>query len=317
MGAYEWPLPEALHSDAFVGRRDAEAIAAQAADDAPLFLDIGFPGPHPPYDPPAAWIARYRDRNLPIRAVSQADLDAQPLPFRQLRDKHANGHHDATPHIVAAPRALRERQLAHYLANVSLIDREVGRIVDALSAAGRLDDAIVVFTSDHGDCLGDHGHSQKWTMYEEVVRVPLIVRSPRLAARGEVGALVQAIDLAPTLLELAGCAVPEWFEARSLLPALRGEPFPGREAVYCEQGRDVVFQFSDFVSMLRTPRFKYVGFLGESFGQLFDLADDPHEERDRWSDPALRGIRNDLGDALVDWRMRSAYEARDWADAIR
>ena len=76
-----------------------------------------------------------------------------------------NTLHDATPHIVGATRALRERQLAHYLANVALIDREVGRIVDALQQAGRLDNAVVVFTSDHGDTLGDHGHSQKWTMY--------------------------------------------------------------------------------------------------------------------------------------------------------
>jgi arylsulfatase len=202
-------------------------------------------------------------------------------------------------------------------ANVSLIDREVGRIVDALEAAGRRN-AIVVFTSDHGDCLGDHGHAQKWTMYEQVVRVPLVVWGPGLdAGRGEVPAFVQAIDLAPTLLELAGCAVPEWYEARSLVAALRGEPFAGRDAVYCEQGRDVVFQFSDFVSMLRTERFKYVGFLGESFGQLFDLREDPHEERDLWAEPAMRGVREDLRCAWLEWRMRSAYDARDWADSIR
>jgi len=317
LGAYEWPLLEALHADAFVGNSAVEAIAAHADDPAPLFLQVGFPGPHPPYDPPAAWLERYRDVALPFRPVLREDLDAQPPPLVQLREKHANGHHDATPHIVGAPRALRERQLAHYLANVSLIDREVGCIVDALQRAGRLDNAVVVFTSDHGDTLGDHGHSQKWTMYEEVVRVPLVVWSPLLPGRGRIDALVQSIDVAPALLELAGSEVPEWWETRSLLPALRGEPFAGRESVYCEQGRDVVFQFADFMSMLRTDRYKFVHFLGENFGQLFDLDDDPHEEHDRWNDPALRGVREALRGQWVDWRLASAYAARDWADAIR
>jgi arylsulfatase A-like enzyme len=166
--------------------------------------------------------------------------------------------------------------------------------------------------------LGDHGHSQKWTMYEEVVRVPLIVWSGgRLAGRGEVSGLVQSIDLAPALLALAGIEPPSWWEARSLLPSLVGEPFPGRDAVYCEQGRDAVFQFADFVSMLRTGRWKFVTFLGEPHGQLFDLADDPHEERDLWSDPAHASTRAELHARWVDWRLRSAYDARDWADAFR
>ena len=243
LGAYEWPLPESLHSDAFVGRTAADAIFAHGSRAEPLFLQVGFPGPHPPYDPPQRWIDLYRDRDVPIRNVAPHDLAAQPLPFRQLSDKHANGHHDAAPHSVDAPRELRVRQRAYYLANVSLIDQEVGRILDALNATGRLANSILVFTSDHGDCLGDHGHSQKWNMYEEVVRVPMIVWSPALAGRGEVASLVQSIDIAPALMELAGCEVPGSWEAQSVLPALRGEPFAGRAAVYCEQGRDVVFQF--------------------------------------------------------------------------
>ena len=155
-------------------------------------------------------------------------------------------------------------------------------------------------------------------MYEQVVRVPLVVWSAgRLAGRGDVSPLVQSIDLAPAILELAGCEVPSWWESSSLGPALRGEAFTGREAVYCEQGRDVVFQFSDFVSMLRTDRWKFVHFLGEDFGQLFDLAEDPHEEHNLWTDPACRRTREALRATWVDWRLASAYRTRDWADAFR
>ena len=318
MGAYDWPLAEPLHADAFVGTAAVDAIRANAGIPGPLFLQVGFPGPHPPYDPPAAWSQPYLARTLPLPRIAATDLAAQPPPFQALRQKHVDGHHDATPHIVDAPPAARHRQLAHYLGNVTLIDREVGRLLAALESRGRLDRTIVVFTSDHGDCLGAHGHSQKWTMYEEVVRVPMLVWAPQLLrGRGEIAALVQSIDVAPALLELAGCPVPDWWETRSVLPALRGEAFDGRAAVYCEQGRDVVFQFSDFVSMLRTRRWKFVHFLNESYGQLFDLQEDPLEEHDRWNDPALESTRAALCDEWTQWRLASAYRARDWADAFR
>jgi arylsulfatase A-like enzyme len=318
MGAYEWPLDESLHADAFVGGAAVDAVRRHARDPEPLFLQVGFPGPHPPYDPPARWLERTRDRTMPVRDVRRADLANQPPPFKKLRDKHVVGDHDATPHTIDAPPAWRARQRAHYMANVAMIDAELERVLEALDTAGRLDRAIVVFTSDHGDLLGDHGHSQKWTMYEEVVRVPLVVWSPsRLPGRGEVDALVQLPDVAPALLALAGVEIPPWFEMQSVLPALRGEPFGGRDAVFCEQGRDVVFQFADFVTMVRTERWKLVHFLNEPFGQLFDLADDPHEERDRWADPAFAGTRDDLVARLLAWRLDSAYRARDWADAFR
>lgn len=319
LGAFDWPLPEALHADAFVGDRAVAWIAQHAAASTePFFLQIGFPGPHPPYDPPRRWSQPYLDRALPVRAVRRDDLDAQPPPFVALRNKHAAGDHDAVRHVVDAPAAARQRQRAHYLGNVTLIDDQVGRVLAALAAAGRLESTIVVFTSDHGDCLGDHGHSQKWNMYEQSVRVPLIVWSPqRFAGRGEVPALVQAFDVVPALLAAAGIEVPTWFEARTVMPALRGEVFAGRDAVYAEQGRDVVFRFADFVSMLRNERWKLVHFMGEPFGQLFDLLADPDEEHDRWSDPGCRATRDALVAALHEWRMRSAYEAREWAEPFR
>lgn len=318
LGAYDYPLPEELHADSFVGRRAAEWIARNARHPGPLFLQVGFPGPHPPYDPPAHWAARYLDRDLQVRPVSQQDLDAQPPPFKALRERHTQGNHDAVAHIVNAPHAARHWQRAHYLGNVSLIDAQVGALIASLRASGRLENTVIVFTSDHGDCLGDHGHSQKWNFYEQSVRVPMIVHAPKLfSGRGEVRSLVQSIDVVPVLLELAGAEVPAWFESKTVLPALRGEAFEGRPAVYAEQGRDGVYQFTDFVSMVRTDRWKLVHFLGEPYGQLFDLWADPHEEQDRWHDPAREKDREALLRNLYEWRMQSAYHTRDWIDSFR
>ena len=317
LGAYDWPLAEALHADVFVGRRTVRWIEENPRRE-PLFLQVGFPGPHPPYDPPAERAAAYLAKDLPIDAVTDEDLQGQPEPLRALRRRHVEVNHDAVVHVEQPPAAARKRQRAHYLANVTMIDREVGRILAALRAGGYLDHAVVVFTSDHGDCLGDHGHSQKWTMYEQVVRVPLIVwSSPPLGHAGDVPALVQQMDIVPALMELAGIEVPGYFEAQSVLPALRGEPFAGRTTVYCEQGRDHIFRFADLMTMARTARWKYVHFLGLPCGQLFDLAADPGERVNLWDDPGHATVRQELLQGFLEWRLRSGYESRDWAGAYR
>ena len=318
MGAYDWPLPATLHADAFVGARAVDWIDNRPDGAEPFFLQVGFPGPHPPYDPPEEWSAPYLERELPISGVSATDLEGQPPPFVALREKHANGHHDAAPHQINASKTLRHRQWAHYLGNVSLIDAQIGDILARLEAKGLASNTIVVFTSDHGDCLGDHGHLQKWNFYEQSVRVPLVVWAPGLlSARGEISALVQSFDIVPALLAMAQVETPAWFETESLLPALQGQVFAGRSAVYCEQGRDVVFQFSDFVSMVRTLHFKLVHFLGEEFGQLFDLTLDPQENHNLWSDVSYRAQRDELTRCLCDWRLRSAYHTRDWTHCFR
>jgi arylsulfatase len=317
LGAFDWPLPEALHADAFVGSLAERWIAGHRAA-APLFLQIGFPGPHPPYDAPAERARRYLDRALPLAAITDEDLRGQPAPYQALRRKHEQGEHDAVVHVVDPPRAARLRQRAHYLANVTLIDEAVGRILAALAAAGYLEHALVVFTSDHGDALGDHGHSQKWTVYEQVVRVPLIVwSSPPLGPARDVPSLVQQFDVAPALLELAGVEPPASWEACSVLPALRGEAFAGRAAVYCEQGRDHIFAFADQMTMVRTARWKYVHFLNEPDGQLFDLVTDPQECVNLWARPECEGVRRELHGAMLEWRLQSGYRTRDWAKAFR
>ncbi|MCA9147493.1 MAG: sulfatase-like hydrolase/transferase, partial [Planctomycetales bacterium] len=212
-----------LHADTFVGGLAIDWIERKASGK-PFFLQVGFPGPHPPYDPPAEEAEPYLDRDLGIRPVAAGDIESQPIPFQQLVRKHVEGDHDAVRHKVDSTGEERHRQRAYYLANVTMIDREVGRILDALEAADVLDDTIVVFTSDHGDMLGDHGHSQKWTMYEQVIRLPLIMWSKKGFGRtGAINPLIQHMDIAATLFDLAGVDAPSSWEARSFAPALRGE----------------------------------------------------------------------------------------------
>ena len=317
LGAFEWLLPPDLHSDHFVAER-----AGWWVDNHPpvprLFLQVGFPGPHPPYDPTPDALAEYRDLDLPIAAVDEADLAGQPPALKALRVHNVEVDHDSVVHQLNPTAAQRRRQRAHYLANVSMIDRALGRLLERLSAHGYLDNAIVVFTADHGDCLGDHGHSQKWTMYEQITRVPMIVWAPGRATAGlRSDALVQQMDIVPWLLGEAGAALPEGIEAQSLAPGLTDAGWVGRDAVFCEQRRDGILTDTEFMTMVRTDRWKLVHFLGETEGQLFDLAEDPLENRNRWHDPGCEPVRRRLTDRLLDWRMQSQLQTRDWMKAYR
>ena len=177
LGAFDWKLPADLHPDIFVGDM-ARWWLESYPQTQPLFLQVGFPGPHPPYDPLPEYAQPYLERELPLQEVRQDDLDGQPSPLKQLRKHNFATDHDAVVHLPEPTQAQRHRQRAYYLANVTMIDEKIGQLMQTLDEQGYLENSIVIFTSDHGDCLTDHGHSQKWTMYDTIMRVPLIVWAP-------------------------------------------------------------------------------------------------------------------------------------------
>jgi arylsulfatase len=160
--------------------------------------------------------------------------------------------------------------------------------------------------------LGDHGHSQKWTMYEQVTRVPMILWAPGKVPEGhKSNALIQAMDIVPWLLSQARAKLPEGIEAESVEPAFKDPSWEGRDAVFCEQGRDNILTEVQFMTMVRTQRWKLVHFLNESFGQLFDLEDDPEENNNLWSSQHHSAVRQELMDKLLHWRMESQIKTQN------
>lgn len=313
LGAFDWELPEDLHSDMFVGEMAKWWIDSYPQTQ-PLFLQIGFPGPHPPYDPTPEYAARYLDKDLPLLEVTQAELDDQPAALKELRTHNNEIDHDSVVLDLNPTEAQRHRQRAYYLANVTMIDQKVGEILESLDRKGYLDNAVVIFTSDHGDCLTDHGHSQKWTMYDIITKMPTIVWSPgRVPANRRFDGLCSQFDLGPAILELAGIEPPSDMEARSLLPALEGKEWEEREYVFAEQVKDGILTGTDFMTMVRSRDWKLVHFLEQEDGQLFDLNADPNEVKNLWtsSDPAHQAKKRELLDVLRDWRMRSQLNTKD------
>ncbi|GAA4489434.1 sulfatase family protein [Microbacterium panaciterrae] len=318
LGAFEWELPEDMHADNFVGGLAEHWLRTYPNRDAPFFLQIGFPGPHPPYDPTPRHLDPFRDKEMPGVPRTRQDLDSQPAPLKALRKHHQENDHDAIVMLEDPTLEQLQRQRRHYFANVAMIDEKVGDLITALDERGVLDNTVIVFTSDHGDALGDHGHSQKWNMYEGSVRVPGIIWGPPYVQGGQVhDGLISLMDLAPTILELAGLTAPEWMEAESLVPALKGEAWSGREYVFSEHARDFILTETALMTMARDERYKLVEFIDDDDGQLFDLQMDPKEEFNLWRAPEHLATRTRLEKAIARWRAESSMHTATWAKDIR
>ena len=311
VGCFPWEVDEDMHSDMFIGDTALWWLEDRRAD-SPLFLQIGFPGPHPPYDPSPRFLDLYADADIPVPAVTVEELARQPRAHAIYRQNLIDNNFDSVAwrHDVTAEEILRIRR--HYAANVTMIDEKVGQIMEMLKAKGYLDDAIVIFTSDHADALGDHGHIQKWTMYDSVASVPLILWSPGRVPAGRVDdSLVQLTDLAPTILDYAGVATPGGFEARSLVPKLSGgDAAPDEEVVYSELGRDHIQSGAEYIVMRRDRDWKLVHYQGEADGELYDLNADPDEVVNLWAEPDHAERRDALRRDVQDWiiaNMRRAH----------
>ena len=188
---------------------------------------------------------------------------------------------------------------------IALIDDQVGRMLDALEESGQAQDTLVIFTSDHGETLGDHGLIRKGCrFYEGLVRVPLILRWPGRIESGSVtDELVELTDLAPTLLAAAGQPVPPWMQGRSL-----PDGGAGRKAVRSEYFDAIDGPDGSYATMYRTRTHKLVVYHGHGLGEIYDLEADPGEFDNLWDEPAAAGIKSDLLVRSFDASMRAAVD---------
>lgn len=255
--------PEEYSHPAWIAHEVSEYLAEYDGS-RPFFISAGFYAPHPPLNPPRRYLDMY-------------DVDSLPLPVQHPQDM------EASPWKHITPNQWREDK-AFFYATCTLVDNYVGRILDALESAGQLDDTIVVFTSDHGDALGDHGLVNKgpWN-YESIIRVPCIVRWPRgLPVGRRVGALVESVDLFPTLCGLSGISIPPGVKGRDMTGLFRGETEYGRGSVLVEFRNP---QTGYSVKTLRTEEFKYFRY-SDGCEVLYDLRDEDEEVFDRSDDPS-------------------------------
>jgi len=191
--------------------------------------------------------------------------------------------------------------VGRYLGEISLMDAQIGRILDTLDRLQLADGTLVVYTTEHGDLCGGHGLIDKhYVMYDDVTRVPLLIRWPGRVAPGSLcGAFVShSIDLATTFCQVAGAPVPETFQGKSLLPLLAGERDNGRQDIFAAYHGNQFGLYSQ--RMVRNRRWKYV-WNATAEDELYDLASDPGEVRNLATEPACQSELARLRRRLVAW----------------
>jgi arylsulfatase A-like enzyme len=257
----------------------------------PFFLWSSFFDPHPPYLVPEPWDTMYDPDELTIPEVLPGEHDRNPPHFGLTQQEdpdfsawRESGHpvHGFHSHLV--PPDERKRLVATYYGMVSLLDKYVGRILDRLDTLGLAENTVVVFSTDHGHFFGQHGLQHKGAFhYEDLIRVPFVVRYPGRVPAGVVQPGIQSlVDFAPTALELAGLEVPRTMTGISQLPVWLGRREAVRDHAICE------FHHEPTSVNLRTyvdQRYKLTVYYNQEYGELFDLESDPGETRNLWNDP--------------------------------
>ncbi len=286
------PMPEESHPDRWLGERAANWIRGYSRKQ-PFFLWVGFPGPHDPWDAPQSYVDRYRDADIPMPA-STSPPEIGSGRFGELVASVADYCSSASQGLETI-RTVRK----HYYASVSMIDDAIGSIFDALKARGLWENTWIVYSSDHGEMLGEHGLFTKTLFYEPSVRVPLIVRAPGGGHPRTFDGMVQHVDLSATLCDIAGGEPVPDSDGRSFAKVLEGSD---------RWQRPVVRSECEGFGMWRTERYKIV--VDERSMepvQLFDLVDDPLEDTNLVSEPAAAEVVRSLMDEFVQPDLERAF----------
>ena len=232
----------------------------------PWFAHLGFYAPHPPLNPPQSQLQRYKSIQIPKRSLLPGEVELLPMRYQQAT--RARGRD-----TITEPQWDDYRR--HFFAMVSTVDVELGRILTSLHQTGSDANTLIVFTSDHGDYLGDHGlNSKSIFVFDQVYNVPLLFWGPGIEPRQPSPELVELVDVMPTILELLDLPIPAGVRGTSFVPVIKGQG-RGREYVYAEHPD---------MRMIRTADTKY-GYHPGGEEVLFDLREDPGEHRNLAANP--------------------------------
>lgn len=273
----------------FLGRRDPTR---------PFFLTLSFNGPHPPWCPPQVYYDQFADRTMPAPSIGDwaerhATETEYPMDVNAWRGR------------VSATAMHRAR--VSYFAYLAYLDAQVGRLLRLIRTGGH-GDSFVLFTSDHGEMLGDHNLWRKTYAYEASARVPFVVLCPESLATDrnrEIEQLVGWEDVMPTFLDVAGTEIPDTVEGRSVLPLLRGEADGWRDVYHGEHSP--CYHPENANQFLTDRDWKYIWNPINGEEQLFNLADDPEECHD---------LSASESQTLVRWRDRMVEKLADRSEGL-
>jgi len=312
-----WDIPREYHPSVFVSEATAKYLEAhrEKKEDKPFFMWCSFVDPHDPHVVPEPYASMYSPDEIDYNPHKEGELDNMPSYYNELYEKDfKNVSFGDSIGLPSAPSAkifgddkyFREITAVHH-GMVKLVDEEIEKIINKLKELGIYDNTLIVFTTDHGDYLGNHGFLYKgFPSYEEVYNVPYIVKNVAQANQGSrSGALISHVDFAGTVLSAAGIEIPAEMDSINQMPVFKGEKESIRTAVVIEN-RPIECGF--YQHMLVTDNYKVVAYMDSKEGELFDLANDPNQYNNLWNDTKYNSLKQDLLNQLLNRLVLPKYK---------
>jgi arylsulfatase A-like enzyme len=288
--SFDSHIPNEHSMEVWTGDEAIEYLK-QRDNEKPFFAQVSFERPHPPLSPSFDCPFQYDPESLTLPENSEENIGKSPFYFnRNVELKWSSATHGE---------AELRKALARYYSLITLIDQQVGRIIEELTKNGELDNTIIIFTADHGDFAGEYSRMAKGFNYDAIHRIPMIWHMPKrfqISERTE--EMVEEIDIFPTICDLLEIPIPKAVQGKSLLPILEGASAPERDTVF--------FEYT-MCKTVHTRKYKLsYGFDGENeIGELYDLKKDPHEYNNLFLSQDYRDVREQLIRKLLNWQITS------------
>jgi len=284
-------------TDGIVATEAIKLLGKFAKESKPFFLGVGFYKPHTPFVAPKKYFDMYLKDKIIIPYTPEGYLETLPVPAQKVLTRWRVQNNLSGDLALSAIQA--------YYATISFMDAQVGQVLDALDELGLRDNTIIVFTSDHGYHMGEHGYYQKMTLFENSDRIPLIISYPGQKTKGQItNSLVEMIDFYSTLSELAGISYPDYVAGKSMVPVLEDASATIRESALSQITTDYMRRFMEpyYGYTIRTDQYRYTRWEegGEDMIEFYDRMSDPAEMINLANDPKYRDIMQKLDAELQD-----------------
>jgi arylsulfatase A-like enzyme len=297
-----WEIPEEIHHTKWVGERTMANIEDASKSEEPFFIWSSFFDPHPQYLIPEPWASMYDPADMPVGELTEGEIEKMPSHYRRTQEKNPDysefysedekyGCHGFHSHVV--DEKLLRKDMAIYYGMISFIDQQVGEILNKLDELGIADNTIILFTTDHGHYLGQHGLIAKGAFnYDDLQRIPMIARYPGKIKPGSVcKALQSQVDFAPTFLSAAGIKVPGLMQGKNQMDVWQGKEDKARDNLIIENRHQPTLLHSrTYVD----EQYKISVYRHTDEGELFDLKNDPEEKNNLWNDSGSAQLKSQL-----------------------
>jgi arylsulfatase len=295
-GGISFQFADSLHATHWTAERAIDFLKSRQKDDSPWFLKVSFQRPHPPFDPPKSWLEYYENVEIPMPKVGDWAKDKYINKTGSIYDTP-----NASSGIYPDNEIMESRRT--YAAGLSFVDEQIGRIIKELKEIGQYENTLILYTSDHGDMMGDQNMWRKCRPYDPSARIPFIIRWPEslgLKAKREQKRteLIELRDIFPSFADAANIKIPVHIDGESVLRLIRGENH-WREMIGLEHS--VIYEKDNAWVALTDGRYKYIYFTLTGEEQLFDLEKDPFEMKNLIHSPEYLQTGNNWYNKMVEY----------------